>query len=95
VYAQVFELPGAEQSERLNRSIHGELIPALRAEGGFCGALSLVRRETGEMLLLVFWETENEATRPLLPCLAALLDELGTTGRSGCVPEIWEVGARA
>ena len=95
MYAQVFELPGAEQSERLNRSIHGELVPALRTEGGFCGALSLVRRETGEMLLLVFWETESEAARPLLPCLAALLDELGTAGRSSGLPEIWEVGARA
>jgi hypothetical protein len=87
VYAQVFVLP-AERSESLNRSIHGELIPALRTEGGFCGALSLVRPETGEMLLLVFWETEDEAARPLLPCLAALFDE-------SVLPDIWEVGARA
>ena len=92
MYAQVFELPGAERRARLSRSIHCELIPALRTEDGFCGALSLMRRETGELLLLVFWETENEAARPLLPCLAALLDELGATSD---VSRIWEVGARA
>jgi len=94
VYAQVFQLC-AEQSERSTGSISGELLPALRTEAGFCGALSLVRRETGEMLLVVFWETENEAVRPLPPRLAALLAELGTAGPTAGVPTIWEVGARA
>jgi hypothetical protein len=85
VYAQVFELY-AEQSEGLNGSIAGELLPALRTEDGFCGALSLMRRETGEVRLLVFWETEDQAVRPLPPCLAS---------PAGVIPEIWEVGARA
>jgi len=79
VYAQVFELD-AEQGERLNGSIC-ELLRALRTEDGFCGGLSLVLRETGEMILLVFWETENEATHPLLP--------------AGVTAKIWEVSARA
>src|SRR5436190_19417835 len=35
VYAQVFELLGTERGERLNRSIYGELLPALRTEDGF------------------------------------------------------------
>jgi hypothetical protein len=86
VYAQVFELLGPERGEPLNRSIYDELLPTLRTENGFCGALSLLRRETGELLLLVLWETDDEAARPLPPCLAAL-----TSG----TPEIWEVGARA
>jgi len=86
VYAQLFRLLGAEQGEPLNRSIYGELLPALRTEDGFCGALSLLHRETGELLLLVLWETEDEAARPLPPCLAAL---------AGGRPEIWEGGARA
>ena len=67
MYAQAFELPGTEPSARLEQSINDELFPALRTEAGFCGALSLVRRETGEILLLVFWETENEAASPLHP----------------------------
>ena len=95
MYAQVFELPGAERSERLSRTIKGELLPALRTAEGFCGALSLVRRETGEMLLLVFWETESEAAHPLHPALTALLDGLGTAAPTSCMPELWEVAARA
>jgi hypothetical protein len=95
MHAQVFELLGAERSERLNRLIDDELLPALRTEVGFCGALSLVRGETREMLLLVFWETEKEAARAVLPCLAALLDELGMTAGASATPKIWEVGARA
>ena len=86
MYAQVFELLGAERGEHLNRSIYSELLPALRTEHGFCGALSLVRRERGELLLLVLWETEDEAAGPLPPRLAAL---------TGGTPEVWEVGARA
>lgn len=86
MYAQVFELLGPEPGECLNRSIYCDLLPVLRTEDGFCGALSLLRRETGELRLLVLWETEAEAAGPLPPLLAAL-----TTG----TPEIWEVGARA
>ena len=93
MYAQTFELPGPERAERLHRAISAELLPALRTERGFSGALSLIRPETGEMLLLVFWETEDLAKRPLHPCLAALLDELGTAGATSGT--LWEVGARA
>jgi hypothetical protein len=95
VYAQVFELLNPERGELLNRSIYGELLPALRTEEGFCGALSLVCRETGELLLLVLWETEDEAARPLAPSLAALVEGRGIGGTTSGRPEIWEVGARA
>ena len=84
--AKTFELPGTEPSARLEQSINDELFPALRTEAGFCGALSLVRRETGEMLLLVFWETENEAASPLHPSLTALLDKLGTAETTSGMP---------
>jgi hypothetical protein len=95
VYAQVFEMPGAGPSERLNRSINCELLPALRSAEGFCGALSLVRRETEEMLLVVFWETESDAAGPLHPALVALLDEFETAGLASGMPGLWEVAARA
>ena len=95
MYAQVFELPNAEQSEALDRTIQCELLPALRSENGFCGALTLVRRETEEMLLLVFWETETQAVRPLVPALIVFLDEVGATGSTPGLPRVWEVGARA
>jgi hypothetical protein len=95
MHAQVFELTVADPSERLNRAFQGELLPALRSENGFCGALTLVRREEGQMLLLVFWETETQATWPLVPSLVVFLDELGAPGSTGGPPESWEVGARA
>ena len=95
MYAQVFELLNPERGELLNRSIYGELLPALRTEEGFCGALSLVCRETGELLLLVLWETEDKAARPLAPSLAALVEGRGIGGTTSGRPEIWEVGARA
>jgi hypothetical protein len=94
LYAQVFELPGAERSDLLSRAIQNELLPALRSEKGFCGALTLVRPDAGEMLLLVFWETETQAV-PLVPALVGFLDEAGATGSTCDLPRVWEVGARA
>jgi hypothetical protein len=95
VYAQVFELPGVERGEQLGRAVQAELLPALRCEHGFCGALTLVQRDAGEMLLLVFWETETQAVRPPVSALAGFLDEAGATGLTCALPGVWEVGARA
>jgi hypothetical protein len=95
VYVQVFELPDADGYDRLGRAVQNELLPALRSEQGFSGALTLVRREVGEMLLIVFWETETQALRPLVPALVGFLAEAGATGLPCGVPRVWEVGARA
>jgi hypothetical protein len=95
LYAQVFELLGAEGYERLDRAVPTELLPALRSEQGFSGALTLVRRDAGEVLLVVFWETETQAVRPLVPALVGFLEEAGATGVGCGLPRVWEVGARA
>ena len=95
MYAQVFELPGAGPSAQLGRAVQDELLPALRCENGFCGALTLVQRDAGEMLLLVFWETEAQAVSPLVPALVGFLDEAEATGPIRDLPWVWEVGARA
>jgi hypothetical protein len=95
VHGQLFSLSGVEWSERLDRAVHCELLRALRDEDGFSGALSLVRRDAGDILLLVFWETESQASRPPVPSLAAFLEDVAATGAT-CGPlELWEVGARA
>ena len=83
MYAQALE--GAATAS-LNEIVQRELLPALRTEPGFSGALSLVDHATGRAVVLVFWETEDQAVRPLPPCLAS---------PAGVIPEIWEVGARA
>jgi hypothetical protein len=95
LYAQVFELPGAGPSAQLGRAVQDELLPALRCENGFCGALTLVQPDAGEMLLLIFWETEAQAVRPLVLPLVGFLDEAGATDSTCGSPGVWEVGARA
>jgi hypothetical protein len=85
MHAQIFEYDGG--AERSNAAVSRELIPALRTEAGFSGAISLSAQQTGAMLLLVFWETEEEANRRPPPALAAVVGSIQ--------PRVWEVGARA
>jgi hypothetical protein len=85
MHAQVFEYDGGEEPS--NAAASSELISALRTEDGFSGAVTLIERRTGAMLLLVFWETEEEAISAPSPALAALLGRVQ--------PRIWEVDARA
>jgi hypothetical protein len=94
MYVQALEV-GADALEDLSQTICRELLPALRIEPGFSGALSLVDRETENTLLLVFWETEEEATRPLPPYFAALLARFGLPDGDAHTPRVWEVDARA
>ena len=91
MYAQTLEVGGGT-SEDLSQTIRRELLPALRTERGFSGALSLVDRETENTLLITFWETEEEAARPLPPYFAALLAKLGLPDPA--TPRVWEVDAR-
>jgi len=94
MYAQALEV-GAGALEDLRQTICRELLPALRTERGFSGALSLVDRDTENILLLIFWETEEEAARPLPPYFAALLAKLDFADPGAYTPRVWEVDARA
>ena len=95
MYARLIE--SASQPARvdeLNRVIRRELVTALRTARGFCGALNLLDRETGAGLLLVLWETDEEAARPLGPLLTAVeaVAELAAGDLSAST--VWEVSAR-
>jgi antibiotic biosynthesis monooxygenase len=93
MYAQIVESRlTSEQLEELEVLVRCELLPTLRAESGFCGAVSLVERERGAVLLVLLWETEEEATgRRAAPAgtSSALTDVLGAHSET-----IWEVNAR-
>jgi hypothetical protein len=92
LYAQVLEGRAVpERRHELERAIREKLIPALREEEGFCGALHLVDCHTDETMIVVCWETEEQAARPPGDCIpvAALSSEF----RSRL--SVWEVGARA
>ena len=87
VYAQIIE--GRLAPERLDdlERLVRDLLPTLRAALGFCGAVSLVERELGAALLVLLWETEEEAADSRVVDLKGLLSSHSTT--------IWEVDDRA
>ena len=100
MYAQVIELPiEQEHLGELERLLRFELLPALRAERGFSGATNLIDHQRGKALLVLYWETEDEAARPLATgdaafqqAFATMVDVLGLRWFS---PTVWEVSARA
>jgi heme-degrading monooxygenase HmoA len=100
MYAQMLDgraLPG--QRDELERAVREKLLPALREEEGFCGALQLVDRDTDETIMVVCWETEEQAVRPCRDYAAstqvafAAIAEVSSTFRDRV--SVWEVGARA
>jgi hypothetical protein len=100
MYAQVIELPlNPKRLRELEYLVRFELLPALRDETGFSGATSLVDQERGKALLVLYWETEDEAAAPLATgdapvqrAFTAIIELLGVRRYS---PTIWEVSARA
>ena len=99
MYAQLIETRlEPERLKELVRLVRCELVPALRGQAGFCGALNLTHRERAESLLVLLWETEDEATRPLRLGAAPFQQARATlteflTARS-CAVTVWEVDAR-
>jgi len=77
MYAQVIETSLEPDSlELFERLVRCELLPVLRGEPGFSGAMSLIDRERALTLLVLLWETEAAAARPRaavteLPCASA------------------------
>jgi hypothetical protein len=50
--------------DEMNRAVTELLIPALRSEPGFRGAVNLEDRATGHGMMLTFWDTEGQALHP-------------------------------
>jgi hypothetical protein len=100
MHAQVIELQlEPERLDELERLVRTELVPALREQSGFCGALNLTDRERRETLLVLLWETEDEAARTLAQCAAPSRLALSTVtdllAARSCSVTVWEVDARA
>jgi hypothetical protein len=100
VYAQLIEARlGPARLEALERLVRLELVPALRGEPGFCGALALNGSGRAEAVIAVFWETEAQAHRPLARRGASsgsafeAVAELLASGSWSVT--IWEVDARS
>lgn len=52
-----------EQYETGLRIVRDDLLPWARESDGYCGAIGLVNRETGEALLLTLWADEETRTK--------------------------------
>ena len=94
MYAQVLtEAATPERCGELDAAIRDRLVPSLRVQAGFCGALHLVSRTSGEGMLIVLWETEEQAVR------AGSQQELAAVtaaaGESAAPASVWEVTQRA
>lgn len=99
MHAQLIESTTApERVAELSQVIRRELVVALRGQEGFSGALSLLDPETGTGLLVVLWETGEEAARPLAQCDAPLLAALAAVAEvsaGALLPStVWEVSCR-
>jgi hypothetical protein len=100
MYAQLIE--GGTTPDRrtdMDRIVTDEMIPALNEEPGFAGALNLVDRGSGDALMIVLWDDEAQARRPLSEYGSAFLKALAnvaaiSTGTRRPI-SIWDVNARA
>jgi hypothetical protein len=59
------------------------IVSALRCAPGFSGALGLADAASRDVLLVLFWETEEQAAKPVV------IPELSVIG-----DDVWEVAAR-
>jgi hypothetical protein len=99
MYAQLIEMRlEPERFEVLERVVRNELVPALREQPGFCGALNLSGRERAETLLVLLWETEEDACLPLIERVASFATAFSTVSEllacGSCSVSVWEVDAR-
>jgi hypothetical protein len=88
-----------EQRDEMDRLVREELIPALEKEPGFVGALNLEDRESGHGMMIMLWETREQAAAPP-PLWGDHLQKAVTDIRAISTGErapaaIWEVNALA
>jgi hypothetical protein len=100
VYAQLVRSRTTNQKRAdMHRIVADELIPALHDEPGFAGALSLVSPRDGETIMIVLWQSAEQAQRPLgdngTSVLAPLLLRIvGAAPGKQERTSIWEVTVR-
>lgn len=94
MYAQVLtEGVAPDRCGELDAAIRDRLVPSLRVQEGFCGALHLVSRGSGEGMLIVLWETEHQALRAASAHELAALAPAASDGTARA--SVWEVTQRA
>ena len=66
MYAQLIDVRAAPGGTgELARAVRCELFVSLRSHPGFCGGLSLFDHDSDAGLLVLLWETGEQAVNPL------------------------------
>ena len=99
MYAQLVRIRSTrERRVEMRRAVSDELIPALDDEPGFAGALNLVNHGTGEAILILLWQTAEQARTPLgangTNFLAPLLGQPRVWMGDHRPMSVWEVTVR-
>jgi hypothetical protein len=85
------------QRHELDAVVRERLIPALAEEPGFLGALNLVDRASGDAMMIVLWETQDQAELPPRLRGSAYREALATIAGEAREPRrtsLWEVDVR-
>src|SRR3954465_2542918 len=98
MYAQVIQGGAAPaQRDAMDAIVHEQMIPALGDEPGFTGALNLVDRDTGNAMMVVIWQEEEQARRPLpeygRKFLQALASIAAISSGNRAPISVWDVNA--
>jgi hypothetical protein len=88
-----------EKRMQMDRIVTEELVPALNEEPGFAGALNLVDRDTGNAMMVILWDTAEQANRALSEYgqrFLKALANIASISTGNRVPmSVWEVNAWA
>jgi hypothetical protein len=100
MYAQLIEGGTApDRRAQMDRIVSDEMVPALKTEPGFAGAMNLVDRDSGNAIMIVLWETDAQARRPLAHYGSGFLKALAgvaaiSTGNRRPI-SVWQVNVHA
>jgi hypothetical protein len=77
MYAQLIEGGTTPQLRAdMDRIVTEDLVPALKDEPGYSGALNLTDSSTGNALMIILWQTQTQAERALSEYKPAFLKAL-------------------
>ena len=87
-----------EKRPEMDRIVNEMLMPALKEEPVFAGGLNLVDRQSGAGMMIMLWETEDQAKQPASERGAGFLKalaEIASISSGNRAPiTTWEVNAR-
>ena len=87
-----------ELRPQMDRIVNEMMMPALKEEPGFAGGLNLVDRQTGNGMMVMLWETEEQANLPPSQrgpgFLKALAEIAGISTGNRSPITTWEVNAQ-